>query len=169
MRRFFTAVKLRKREQKKPGEKRKRKGNFRRFLNHFHKKTHRFILATFDAFVAQIPSNVSRWPRTRGQAPDLRHPAGHQRLVLILDEHRDGREVHVHRHDLDDWPGEVGVGGRAGQPVVQITPVDSLQEELVSHDAVLVVEHVEVVVDDEAVVAPGHPGRGSPCKQRIHG
>ena len=59
-------------------------------------------------------------------------------------------------------PGEVGVGGGAGELVVEERAVDLAEDELVAHGAVG--HHAEGVVDDAAVAAPGQLRRWSACK-----
>ena len=59
-------------------------------------------------------------------------------------------------------PGEVGVGGGAGELVVEERAVDFAEDELVAHGSVG--HHAEGVVDDATVAAPGQLRRWSACK-----
>ena len=60
----------------------------------------------------------------------------------------------------DSVPGEVGVGGGAGELVVEERSVDFSEDELVAHGAVG--HHAEGVVDDAAVAGPSQ-SRGRPA------
>ena len=60
-------------------------------------------------------------------------------------------------------PGEVGVGGGAGELVVEERPVDLAEDELVAHGAVG--HHAEGVVDDAAAAAPSQLRRRPACKR----
>ena len=65
---------------------------------------------------------------------------------------------------IESAPGEVGVGGGAGELVVEERSVDFADDDLVAHGAVG--HHAEGVVDDAAVAGPGQL-RGRPtCKIR---
>ena len=64
------------------------------------------------------------------------------------------------RHD--SVPGEVGVGGGAGELVVEKRSVDFSEDELVAHGAVG--HHAEGVVDDAAVAGPSQFRRRSACE-----
>ena len=60
-------------------------------------------------------------------------------------------------------PGEVGVGGGAGELVVEERAVDLAEDELVAHGAVG--HHAEGVVDDAAAAAPSQLRRRPACKR----